>query len=228
MVDSPGARLTGVSRRYGTERPVQALRDVTAEFGGGQATALVGKSGSGKSTLLHILGLLDRPDSGSYHLAGHDTGELGERERSRLRATRVGFVFQQFHLVPYRTALENVELALHPCGGRRAERVEQARAGLAEVGLRHRLRHYPSQLSGGEQQRVAIARALVSDPVLLLCDEPTGNLDSRTASEIMDLLLGFRSPARTIVIVTHDRDIAGWADQTLELVDGQLAAGSLR
>ncbi len=224
-MSSPEVRLEGISRTFGSRWPVRALHDVTAGFSGGQVTALIGKSGSGKSTMLYILGLLDRPSRGSYLLDGEQLTGIGERARSRLRARHVGFVFQQFHLLPYRTALENVELALQPTNLKRPQRVDLAHTGLACVGLDRREHHYPAQLSGGEQQRVAVARALATDPLLLLCDEPTGNLDSHTGQGIIQLILGLRAPSRIIVIVTHDMDVAVRADRVLELVDGQLVGG---
>jgi putative ABC transport system ATP-binding protein len=221
-VSTADVRLESVWRTYGRQYPVPALRDVTVRFTGGEVAALVGNSGSGKSTMLYILGLLDRPSEGRYLFHGNDVAGIGESARARLRASHIGFVFQQFHLLPYRTALENVELALQPTDLPRAKHGTVAHASLAAVGLGHRAHHYPDQMSGGEQQRVAVARALATNPTLLLCDEPTGNLDSRTGDEIIRLILGLRAPFRVIVLVTHDMAIARRADRVLELADGTL------
>lgn len=224
-MSTPLVHLEGVSRTYPASPPVHALRGVSTRFDAGQVTAVVGRSGSGKSTLLHVLGLLDRPDRGSYLLAGQDVAKLTEKRRTTLRASHIGFIFQQFHLVPYRTAVENVEIALQPLKLGKRQRMDIARRKLASVGLADRTHHYPAQLSGGEQQRVSIARALATDPALLLCDEPTGNLDSQTAASVMDLLLKLpehtEAPA-TVIVVTHDMDIAGHADRILTMADGSL------
>ncbi len=184
---------------------------------------MTGASGSGKSTLLHLLGLLDSPTAGSYLLDGVDTGELGDRDRSALRGSRIGFVFQSFHLLPYRTALENVLLAQMYNQTPRTARVRAAVDALNAVRLGHRLDALPTTLSGGECQRVAIARALVNRPSLLLCDEPTGNLDSRNATALMDLLDQLNGAGFTIVVITHDASVAAHAGRTIAISDGVLS-----
>jgi putative ABC transport system ATP-binding protein len=186
----------------------------------GELVTIVGPSGSGKSTLLNILGLLDRPNSGVYLLDGVDTGGLNEAERSAVRGAQVGFVFQTFHLVSHRTAVENVAMGLLYSGARSRERFGRAREALAKVGLAHRADAPPSQLSGGERQRVAIARALVREPALLLCDEPTGNLDTATAEAVLDLISNLHADGHTIVIITHDPSVAARGQRTLAIRDG--------
>jgi len=213
-----------LTRRYAVgPATVEALRGATLAVAPGEFVAITGPSGSGKSTLMNILGCLDRPTSGSYRLAGVEVGELDGDARAELRNARIGFVFQSFNLLPRTTALENVELPLFygptPLEAQRA----RARAALARVGLEHRAGHVPAQLSGGEQQRVAIARALVNDPDLLLADEPTGNLDSRTSTEILATLGELnRGQSLTVVIVTHDPEVAAAAGRVVSCRDGRI------
>ena len=193
--------------------------------------AVVGASGSGKSTLLNVLGILDRPTSGEYLLDGVEVGCLSDGERAALRGRRIGFVFQSFHLLSYRTTVENVMLAEVYLRAPRSGRRERAIEMLERVGMGHRLTFVPTHLSGGEQQRVAIARSLMGNPSLLLCDEPTGNLDSRTTDEILGLFEGLVADGITLIIITHDEYVAAHAGRRLRMVDGQLselAAGSSR
>ena len=220
---TPVIELRGLARTYPGPPPVPALRpaDLTIDEGG--YVAVTGPSGSGKSTLLHLLGLLDSPTQGSYLLDGLDTSALGDRDRSALRGSRIGFVFQAFHLLPYRTALENVLLAQLYNQTPRGGRVRAAVDALEAVRLGHRLDALPTTLSGGECQRVAIARALVNRPSLLLCDEPTGNLDSRNAAALMDLLDQLNAAGFTIVVITHDASVAAHAARTIAISDGVLS-----
>jgi putative ABC transport system ATP-binding protein len=206
---------------------VHALRGLSLEIETGAFVAIVGSSGSGKSTLMNILGLLDHPSGGHYVLEGRDVSGLDRDERALLRNRRIGFVFQNFSLLPRTTALENVELPLLYNGRRETprQRHERARALLRAVGLEERADHAPNQLSGGQQQRVAIARALVNDPDLILADEPTGNLDSRTSVEIMDLLQRLnRERGLTIVLITHEADIAEYTGRRVTLRDGRIVS----
>ncbi|MHB8669188.1 MAG: ABC transporter ATP-binding protein [Acidimicrobiales bacterium] len=186
----PLIALTDISRSFGSDPPVVALDGINLMVQRGESVAVVGPSGSGKSTLLNVLGLLDRPTSGSYQLAGVDINGLNDRERAALRGSRIGFVFQSFHLLPYRTTVENVMLAEAYLRTPRAGRRQRAVDMLERVAMGHRLKFLPSRLSGGEQQRVAIARALMAEPAVLLCDEPTGNLDSHTTFEVLALIEG--------------------------------------
>jgi putative ABC transport system ATP-binding protein len=206
------------------EREVHALSGVSLRVARGDYLAVMGASGSGKTTLLHLLGCLDRPSSGSIRLDGTDVSGLDDDELSRLRSRRIGFVFQAFHLIPQLSVAENVELPLIYQGVEGTQRAERARRMLASVGLAERASHRPSELSGGECQRVAIARALVAEPDVLLADEPTGNLDSRTGDEIMDILAGLHAGGVTIVLVTHDPDKARRARRLIEMRDGRLAS----
>jgi len=222
-MSTPVIELRGLARTYPGPPPVPALRPASVVIEAGDYVAVTGASGSGKSTLLHLLGLLDSPTAGSYLLDGVDTGELGDRDRSALRGSRIGFVFQAFHLLPYRTALENVLLAQMYNQTPRTARVRAAVDALDAVRLGHRLDALPTTLSGGECQRVAIARALVNRPSLLLCDEPTGNLDSRNATALMDLLDQLNGAGFTIVVITHDASVAAHAGRTIAISDGVLS-----
>ena len=212
--------LRGVWRSFRTAVPVHAVRDLSLMIDEGEFVSIVGASGSGKSTLLGLVGLLDRPTRGEILLEGRRTTELGDRERSQLRAHKIGFVFQQFHLIPYLSALENVATALLYRGISPPQRVTLASQALERVGLRPRGDHRPNQLSGGEQQRVAIARAIVARPTLLLADEPTGNLDSASAARIVELLASLVDAASAVVIVTHDPAVAERTQRRITMVDG--------
>lgn len=216
-------QLENVSRLYRMgDAVVHALKGVTLTIPKGRFVALMGPSGSGKSTLLHILGLLDRPTAGSYLLDGQDVGKLTEGQRSRLRREAIGFVFQFFHLLGRLTALGNVELPMLFAGIGASERKRRALEALEAVGLAHRAHHRPDQLSGGERQRVAIARAVVMGPRLLLADEPTGNLDRASAAEVMGLVRALHRQGMTVVLVTHDPEIASFAQEVYRLADGRL------
>ncbi len=211
------------------EHRVRALNGVSVSIDRGEFVAIVGKSGSGKSTFMNILGCLDRPNGGSYFLDGQDVAGLSADERAELRGQKIGFVFQAFNLIPRTSALENVELPLIYSEVSRAEQVRRARESLDTLGLRDRAEHHPSELSGGEQQRVAIARALVNRPKLLLADEPTGNLDTRTSLEIMAILEELnRGQGLTIVLVTHETDIAAFADRVLTFRDGEVVGDEIQ
>ncbi|MFE3263017.1 ABC transporter ATP-binding protein [Streptomyces sp. NPDC059215] len=218
----PVLELQGVSKTYPGSPPVTALLPTNLRVNTGDFLAVVGPSGSGKSTLLNILGMLDHPTKGSYALSGTDVASLTERERAAVRGRRVGFVFQAFHLLPHRTVLENVVLAQLYVTGRGEPRRANAARVLRRVGLGHRLDAMPFRLSGGERQRVAIARAVVNSPDILLCDEPTGNLDSATARSVMDLLTELNLAGSTIVVITHDPAVAERARRQVTIRDGQL------
>jgi putative ABC transport system ATP-binding protein len=207
-------------------RTVHALRGVSLCIRAGEFVAIMGPSGSGKSTLLHLLGALDVPTTGSIHFAGRDLKALSERRRSLLRRRRIGFIFQSFNLLPTLTAAENVALPLLLAGEGPSR--GRALAALDRIGLSARADHFPEQMSGGEMQRVAIARALVTDPELILCDEPTGNLDSTNAREILLLLRSLPDGRRTVVLVTHDLQAAAHGDRTIHLRDGRLDAAGGR
>ena len=201
-----------------------ALNDVTLNIADGEFVAIMGSSGSGKSTLMNILGCLDRPSEGKYWLAGRDVSRLSRSELADVRNQLLGFVFQNFNLLPRTSALENVELPLLYAGASGKERTARARAALERVGLGERMTHTPSQLSGGQQQRVAIARALVSQPKVILADEPTGNLDSRTSLEIMALFQELNRAKITLVLVTHEPDIASYTSRVIVLRDGRISS----
>ncbi|HEY6740137.1 MAG TPA: ABC transporter ATP-binding protein [Actinopolymorphaceae bacterium] len=215
--------MRDITRTFPGPPQVQALRRVDLTIGAGEYLSIVGPSGSGKSTLLHLLGLLDRPTTGTYILDGVDTSTLPERRRSVLRGERIGFVFQAFHLLDHRTVLENVALSMLYMGVRRRERLRRAAEALRRVGLGHRLEFSPTTLSGGERQRVAIARALVSGPRLLLADEPTGNLDSANATSILGVLDELNADGLTLAVITHDEHVSDRAQRQVRIVDGVLA-----
>ncbi|MFG3202181.1 ABC transporter ATP-binding protein [Streptomyces sp. NPDC048192] len=218
----PVIRLTGVAKTYPGPVSVHALHTTDLTVRQGDFLAIVGPSGSGKSTLLNLLGLLDRPTQGTYKLGGIDVARLKERDRTALRGRKIGFVFQSFHLLPYHTATENVALSqLYVSRDRRARQARAAEA-LRRVGLGHRLDALPPTLSGGERQRVAIARALTNRPDVLLCDEPTGNLDSGTSAEVMELFERLHSEGFTVIIITHDPGVAARAKRIVTMRDGRL------
>lgn len=211
---------SATQRAAGQGQTVNALRGVSLQIARGDFVAVMGASGSGKSTFMNILGCLDRPSSGSYQLEGQAVEHLSADALAALRNRRIGFVFQQFNLLPRASALENVELPLLYAGVKPAQRRERALAALQRVGLGERARHRPTELSGGQQQRVAIARALVNAPQLVLADEPTGALDSQTSAEIMQLLSSLNDEGVTVVLVTHEPDVAAWARRRLVFKDG--------
>jgi len=218
----PLLELEGVSRVYGEQVKVYALRDVSLQIHGADHLAIVGPSGSGKSTMLGLLGVLDLPTEGSVRVADQDVTELEDSDRSRLRGDTIGFVFQQFHLIPHLTALGNITTALLYRGLTKTERRDRAMAALERVGLGPRADHRPVQMSGGEQQRVAIARAIVTEPLIVLADEPTGALDSRNAEMVMEVFAGLGSPERAVVLVTHDLGIAATANRVVHMRDGEI------
>jgi putative ABC transport system ATP-binding protein len=220
----PVLELEAVTKTYGSEPPVVALDGVSFSVHQGELLAIVGPSGSGKSTLLHLMGTLDRPSTGTVRLTGVDIAGLSDRELAALRATRIGFVFQQFFLAEHATALENVADGLLYAGVPVAERRLAAAEVLAAVGLGDRLKARPNQLSGGERQRVAIARALVGRPAIVLADEPTGNLDSATGTAILALLEQLHDDGATIAVITHDRDLAGRLPRQVEMLDGRIVS----
>ena len=218
--------IAGLTKTYGEgEGQVNALADVDLTIRSGEFLAIMGPSGSGKSTLMHLLGCLDRPTAGRYLLAGREVSLLSRDELARVRSRRIGFVFQDFNLLPRTSALENVELPMLYTGASREARSRRAQELLELVGLSERVSHRPNELSGGQKQRVAIARALANDAPFILADEPTGNLDSKSSHEIMSLFqrLNERSGI-TVVVVTHDSDVAAWAGRTIVLADGRVVA----
>ena len=199
-----------------------ALRDVDLSIDEGQYVAIMGPSGSGKSTLLNVLGCLDKPTSGTYRLAGEDVSQLDDDELSTIRGSRIGFVFQSYNLIAQLNVLENIEVPMYYQGFSEHESAARAHQLAAMVGLADRLKHRPSELSGGQQQRVAIARALANDPVIILADEPTGNLDSQSGAEILSVLDDLYRQGKTLIVVTHDDNIAGRAERTVHLLDGRI------
>jgi putative ABC transport system ATP-binding protein len=226
-VPNPVVHTRAVARTYRRGAiAVPVLEAVDLELAQGDWVAILGPSGSGKSTLLNILGLLDRPDAGIYELAGEDVSDIGDTRRAELRNRRIGFVFQSFNLLPRTTALENVAAPLLYRGVRRAARLARARETLERVGLADRVDYDPGELSGGQLQRVAIARALVGEPALLLADEPTGNLDSRSGDEVLDLFAALHRAGSTVLMITHDPKVAGRAQRRLVLDAGRLMAAA--
>ncbi|MCU1355289.1 MAG: transporter [Acidimicrobiales bacterium] len=221
----PVIELVDVAKTYASgSLEVHALQGITLTISEGEFVAIVGPSGSGKSTLMHILGCLDVPTSGAFHLAGDDVASFGEDQLAEVRNRHIGFVFQQFNLLAYLSAWRNVELPLVYSGVDRHERKERALAALAQVGLADRADHKPGELSGGQQQRVAVARALVTEPALILADEPTGNLDSTSTADILNLLDDLHRSGRTIVLITHEADVAGRAERLVQIHDGHVVA----
>jgi putative ABC transport system ATP-binding protein len=213
--------LAGATRSY--PGGVTALDAVDLTVGYGELAAVVGPSGSGKSTMLHLIGTLDRPSAGTVRIDGHDVSRLSDRQLSALRARRIGFVFQQFHLAPGRTAVANVADGLLYAGVPRKERERRAEAALHRVGLGARLGHRPHQLSGGERQRVAIARAVAGEPALLLADEPTGNLDSVAGRAVVDVLRELHAAGTTVLVITHDRELAAGLPRQIAMRDGRVS-----
>ncbi|HEX3793735.1 MAG TPA: ABC transporter ATP-binding protein [Acidimicrobiales bacterium] len=219
----PVIELGGVTKVYNTGTiSVAALRGVSLSIRAGEYVAIIGPSGSGKSTLMHILGCLDTPTTGNYKLAGENVSAMSEAALALVRNRRIGFVFQQFNLLASMTAWQNVELPLAYAGVPRSERKERAMAALAKVGLAGRVQHRPGELSGGQQQRVAVARALVTEPDLILADEPTGNLDSASASDVLGLMDELHEAGRTLVLITHDAEVASASGRVVAIRDGLL------
>jgi putative ABC transport system ATP-binding protein len=216
-------KLQEVCKRYAEgETGVTAISGMDFTVHKGELTGILGPSGSGKSTLLHIMGLLDRPTTGKLYIDGIETSRLSDAEQARIRGKKIGFVFQAFNLIPSLTALENVELPLIIYDVPKAKRTEKAMAILKRLGLGARLKHFPSQLSGGERQRVAIARALINDPEIVLADEPTGNLDSKTGAEVLSIIEELHQEGKTIIIVTHDEGIVKITEKVVRIKDGKV------
>jgi putative ABC transport system ATP-binding protein len=224
MILTPALELDGVSRHYPGSPPVRALDDVSLSILAGELTAIVGPSGSGKSTLMNVIGTLDRPTGGEVRIDGAATTTLTDAGLAGLRAARIGFVFQQFHLLEGASVVDNVAAGLLYRGVARRERRKLSTAALERVGLGHRLRHRPPQLSGGERQRVAIARAIVGEPAIILADEPTGNLDTATSASIMDLLTRLHTEGATILVITHEASIAARCHRQITMRDGHVIA----
>lgn len=222
-MSTPAAQLEDIHKTYQMgEEKIAALDGLTATFESGSFWAIMGPSGCGKSTLLNVLGCLDRPEKGRYRINGQDTASLTDNALSDIRLKYLGFIFQSFNLIPQLTVAENIELPLFYLGWHPERARERAKALASEVGLSGRLQHRPYQLSGGQQQRVAIARALANDPVLLLADEPTGNLDSATGTEIMEMIKELNRSGKTIIMVTHEPDIAACAHKRIVMRDGRI------
>jgi len=223
----PVLSLAGVTKVYRSgSLEVAALRGITLDVQPGEYVAVMGPSGSGKSTLMHIIGCLDVPSAGSYHLAGEDVSTMSEDELAEVRNRRIGFVFQQFNLLASMTAWSNVALPLAYAGISRPQRRQRAEAALARVGLGDRVAHRPGELSGGQQQRVAVARALVTEPALILADEPTGNLDSTSTADVLSLFDELHAAGRTVVLITHENDVAARAGRIVRLRDGLVTEDS--
>jgi putative ABC transport system ATP-binding protein len=227
-LDQPLLELDQVSRTYGEEVLVHALREVSLQIMPGEFMSIVGPSGSGKSTMLGLLGVLDLPTSGTVRIAGEDVSALDDPTRSRLRGNAIGFVFQQFHLIPHLSALGNVETALLYRDIRPHQRRERAYHALERLGLAARADHRPVQMSGGEQQRLALARAIVTEPLMILADEPTGALDSANAAHVLEIFAGLGTPERAVVMVTHDPSVAATALRQVSMRDGRIVADERR
>ncbi|MCW2755277.1 MAG: transporter [Marmoricola sp.] len=219
--------LAAVRKTYATGAiAVEALRGIDVRIAEGEYVAIIGPSGSGKSTLMHILGCLDVPTEGRYELAGRDVSDLAEAELAHIRNREIGFVFQQFNLLPDLTALRNVALPLVYAGVGTAEREQRALRALDRVGLSERAQHRPGELSGGQQQRVAVARALVTEPSMILADEPTGNLDSVASADVLALFRELHDAGRTVVLITHENDIAAQAERVITILDGEIRSST--
>ncbi len=222
-------RLEHISKIYHPgENEIRALSDVSLTVHKGEFVAIVGQSGSGKSTLMNLLGCLDTPTDGAYILEGSDVSTLSDHQLSAIRNRQIGFIFQGFNLIPSLTALENVELPLIYRGVGREERRRAARESLERVGLSNRMRHRPAEMSGGQQQRVAIARAIAAHPPILLADEPTGNLDSTSGADVMDILRSLNRDGHTVILITHDSGIAAAIDRVVHIQDGQIISDGTR